>query len=149
MNPPRFVQILHLPIRGIRIVTDPIVDSVVFFVVNLLFPPFKRLLWRLVNLFLAGSLALPKETKGSNITSGIPYLSQLVRPSFRVIEIRPHMFTLAGLYGIEFFQQIPRSSLLLVKLDTKHFTCDTHLSINNWGSHSENRAPFCCDRDAR
>ncbi|KAF8074708.1 hypothetical protein FPV67DRAFT_1474663 [Lyophyllum atratum] len=47
LDPPRFVQILHLPIRAIRIITDPIVDSVAFFVVELLFPPVKRVLLNL------------------------------------------------------------------------------------------------------
>ncbi|KAG5654209.1 hypothetical protein H0H81_006242 [Sphagnurus paluster] len=56
MNPPRFLQILHLPIRAIRVITDPVVDTVVFFFLELVLPPFKRAvsmgaLWLIGNSF--------------------------------------------------------------------------------------------------
>ncbi|KZT09822.1 uncharacterized protein LAESUDRAFT_694262 [Laetiporus sulphureus 93-53] len=38
LDPPRFLQILHLPLRAIRIVTDPIVDGVLVLITQFLIP---------------------------------------------------------------------------------------------------------------
>jgi E3 ubiquitin-protein ligase MARCH6 len=58
LDPHRFLQILHLPIRAMRIVTDPIVDSVMYIIAALLVPVFGRLLYRVVNLLFLGVLFL-------------------------------------------------------------------------------------------
>ncbi|KAG5640450.1 hypothetical protein DXG03_008621 [Asterophora parasitica] len=49
LDPPRFLQIIHLPIRAIRVMTDPIVDGVAFFLTEIAFPPFKRAVFSLSN----------------------------------------------------------------------------------------------------
>ncbi|KAF7345383.1 RING-CH-type domain-containing protein [Mycena venus] len=56
LDPHRFLQILHLPIRAMRIVTDPIVDSVVYIIASLLLPLIARLLYRVANLVFLGAL---------------------------------------------------------------------------------------------
>ncbi|KAJ7036506.1 hypothetical protein C8F04DRAFT_953656 [Mycena alexandri] len=58
LDPHRFLQILHLPIRAMRIVTDPIVDSVVYIIAALLLPLVGRLLYRVANLLFLGVLFL-------------------------------------------------------------------------------------------
>ncbi|KAG6826951.1 hypothetical protein H0H92_013788 [Tricholoma furcatifolium] len=42
LDPPRFLQILHLPIRAIRIITDPFVDTSAFFLLEILLPSLKQ-----------------------------------------------------------------------------------------------------------
>ena len=51
LNPHRFLQILHLPIRAMRIVTDPVVDSVAFLIKRFVLPPAFKALHLLLNLF--------------------------------------------------------------------------------------------------
>ncbi|PSR82583.1 hypothetical protein PHLCEN_2v6016 [Hermanssonia centrifuga] len=43
LDPRRFLYILHFPIRAIRIVTDPVVDSFMFLIARLVVPPLSRL----------------------------------------------------------------------------------------------------------
>ncbi|KAI1796687.1 hypothetical protein LXA43DRAFT_986618 [Ganoderma leucocontextum] len=43
LNPRRAVQLLHLPLRLIRIVTDPVVDSVLLLISKVLLPPLSHL----------------------------------------------------------------------------------------------------------
>ncbi|KAJ7574391.1 hypothetical protein C8J56DRAFT_803140 [Mycena floridula] len=43
LDPPRFLQILHFPIRAIRILTDPVVDAVVYVIMELFLPPYLRI----------------------------------------------------------------------------------------------------------
>ena len=56
MDPHRFLQIIHLPIRAMRIVTDPIVDTVMYIIAALLLPLVARLLYRTVNGLFLGAL---------------------------------------------------------------------------------------------
>ncbi|KAJ7173518.1 hypothetical protein C8R46DRAFT_892656 [Mycena filopes] len=56
LDPHRFLQLLHLPIRAMRIVTDPIVDSVMYIIAALLLPLVGRLLYRVANLLFLGAL---------------------------------------------------------------------------------------------
>ncbi|KAJ7249539.1 hypothetical protein B0H12DRAFT_696107 [Mycena haematopus] len=58
LDPQRFLQILHLPIRAMRIVTDPIVDSVMYIVASLLLPLIARLFYRVATLLFFGVLSL-------------------------------------------------------------------------------------------
>ncbi|KAK7031639.1 RING-CH-type domain-containing protein [Favolaschia claudopus] len=58
LDPHRFLQILHLPIRAMRIITDPIVDSVVYILASLLLPLCARLLYRMANLLFVFNLFL-------------------------------------------------------------------------------------------
>ena len=71
LDPRRFLQVLHLPIRGMRVITDPIVDSVVYLIVRLLFPRLANMVqgvWRLLMLFTAKSA---RGLLGSSTTSDI------------------------------------------------------------------------------
>ncbi|KAF7289096.1 RING-CH-type domain-containing protein [Mycena chlorophos] len=56
LNPQRLLKIIHLPIRAIRILTDPIVDSIMYIVASLLFPFVAKLLYRLVNVLFIMAL---------------------------------------------------------------------------------------------
>ncbi|KAG6907887.1 hypothetical protein DXG01_006994 [Tephrocybe rancida] len=56
LDPPRFLQILHLPIRAIRIITDPFVDSVAFILMELLVPYYLRAAIRVAAVFSTGFL---------------------------------------------------------------------------------------------
>ncbi|KAJ6568247.1 hypothetical protein DFH09DRAFT_1261311 [Mycena vulgaris] len=58
LDPHRFIQIIHLPIRAMRIVTDPIVDSVMYIIAALLLPLVLRLLYRTANVMFLGVLFL-------------------------------------------------------------------------------------------
>ncbi|KAJ7095466.1 hypothetical protein C8R43DRAFT_907918 [Mycena crocata] len=58
LDPHRFIQIIHLPIRAMRIVTDPIVDSVMYIIAALLLPLIARLLYRIANILFLGVLFL-------------------------------------------------------------------------------------------
>ncbi|KAJ7780224.1 hypothetical protein DFH07DRAFT_729968 [Mycena maculata] len=58
LDPQRFIQIIHLPIRAMRIVTDPIVDSVMYLIAALLLPFVAQLFYRLANLLFLGALFL-------------------------------------------------------------------------------------------
>lgn len=42
LEPQRFLQIIHFPIRTMRIVTDPVVDSVAFLIKKFALPPLLR-----------------------------------------------------------------------------------------------------------
>ncbi|RDB15868.1 ERAD-associated E3 ubiquitin-protein ligase doa10 [Hypsizygus marmoreus] len=75
LNPPRFLQILHLPIRAIRIVTDPIVDTIAFFVVELVLPPFGRLLRNSAALFVKGLVLLAQKLLGQKMADSISNIS--------------------------------------------------------------------------
>ncbi|KAF5353123.1 hypothetical protein D9758_008724 [Tetrapyrgos nigripes] len=61
LDPYRALHILHLPIRAIRLVTDPIVDSVVYIITDLLAPPYIRIAkklfewWIQLTFFIIGS----------------------------------------------------------------------------------------------
>jgi hypothetical protein len=44
LDPPRFLQILHLPIKAIRLVTDPLVDGIGYVLAHVLFPPIVNVL---------------------------------------------------------------------------------------------------------
>ena len=50
LDPHRTLQLLHLPIRAIRIVTDPVVDFAVYLIVELLLPSAFQILSNLAHL---------------------------------------------------------------------------------------------------
>ncbi|KAF6753084.1 hypothetical protein DFP72DRAFT_903296 [Ephemerocybe angulata] len=54
LDPKRFLQILHLPIKAMRLVTDPIVDSAAYVITRFFLPPWIKLLRNTVS--GAGSL---------------------------------------------------------------------------------------------
>lgn len=89
LDPQRFLQILHLPIRAMRVITDPVVDTVAFFVVDLLFPPLLRLARQLVAYLFLSVINITTKTLGrstadmvtklvTNIVSPFTALKQLL-----------------------------------------------------------------------
>ncbi|KAF7371061.1 RING-CH-type domain-containing protein [Mycena sanguinolenta] len=78
LDPQRFLQILHLPIRAMRIVTDPIVDSVVYIIASLLLPLIGRLFYRIASLVFLAVLSLislvfgrQRADQASEVTSAV------------------------------------------------------------------------------
>ncbi|KAG6888471.1 hypothetical protein C0995_008044 [Termitomyces sp. Mi166 len=71
LDPPRFLQILHLPIRAIRLVTDPFVDSVAFFILEILLPSFIRAAIRTIKFFGIGILWLIGPLLGQGVVDNI------------------------------------------------------------------------------
>ncbi|TFK39450.1 hypothetical protein BDQ12DRAFT_704973 [Crucibulum laeve] len=58
LNPHRFLQIIHLPIRAMRLVTDPVVDSAAYILIEWLFPPVFRIIKRSLHLISLLGLVL-------------------------------------------------------------------------------------------
>ncbi|KAG6852930.1 hypothetical protein C0991_008075 [Blastosporella zonata] len=56
LDPPRFLQILHLPIRAIRLITDPFVDTAAYLLFDILGPSYIRTAIRLAGVFSTGVL---------------------------------------------------------------------------------------------
>ncbi|KAK0203078.1 hypothetical protein DFS33DRAFT_1344825 [Desarmillaria ectypa] len=56
LDPRRFLQILHLPIRAIRLLTDPIVDTVAYIISEIIFPQYLIVGRGLFDLILLGIL---------------------------------------------------------------------------------------------
>jgi E3 ubiquitin-protein ligase MARCH6 len=71
LDPRRFLQVLHLPIRGMRVITDPIVDSVVYVIVRLLFPRLANMVKAVLRIFMVFVAKYARGLLGSNTTSGI------------------------------------------------------------------------------
>lgn len=67
MDPQRALQILHLPIRAIRVITDPIVDFVVYLLVELLLPPALRTIYKLTQLVLSIGLIFIRLMLGEGV----------------------------------------------------------------------------------
>ena len=75
LDPRRFLQVLHLPIRGMRLITDPIVDSVVYVIVKLLFPRLANLVQAVLRLFIFFITKFSRGLLGSSTTSDISEFS--------------------------------------------------------------------------
>ncbi|KAF7317716.1 RING-CH-type domain-containing protein [Mycena kentingensis (nom. inval.)] len=60
LNPPRLFKILHLPIRAIRLITDPIVDTIMYIIASLLLPFITRTLCRLASIVLVTFLFIAR-----------------------------------------------------------------------------------------
>ncbi|KAF7976370.1 hypothetical protein HWV62_6933 [Athelia sp. TMB] len=63
LNPQRFLQIIHLPIRAMRIVTDPVVDLVAFTLQHVLLPPVLRTFYNIAMLALRLSMGTEAASK--------------------------------------------------------------------------------------
>lgn len=75
LDPRRFLQVLHLPIRGMRFITDPIVDSVVYVIVKFLFPRLANLVQVVLRLFILFITKSARGLLGSSTTSDISEFS--------------------------------------------------------------------------
>jgi len=67
LNPRRMLQIVHFPIKAIRLVTDPVVDSVLYFVLA----PMLKSLQRLFVLNTVGFLYLISRPFGADVSASI------------------------------------------------------------------------------
>ncbi|THU92959.1 hypothetical protein K435DRAFT_967467 [Dendrothele bispora CBS 962.96] len=56
LDPYRALQILHLPIRAVRLLTDPILDSIVYIIMDLLAPPYIRIARKLFEWWMHSTL---------------------------------------------------------------------------------------------
>ena len=80
LDPRRFLQVLHLPIRGMRVITDPIVDSVVYLIVRLLFPRLANMVQGVLRLFMFFIAKSARGLLGSSTTSDISdFSARIVR----------------------------------------------------------------------
>lgn len=78
LDPKRLLYVLHFPIRAIRIITDPVVDSFMFFLLRVISP----LLWRAVQPFLGASMRALSGVLGvQNAEKGIESLSIMLNRS--------------------------------------------------------------------
>ncbi|SJL04278.1 uncharacterized protein ARMOST_07639 [Armillaria ostoyae] len=64
LDPRRFLQILHLPIRAIRLLTDPVVDTAVYAITEIIFPQYLIVGRGLFDLILLGVLLFAKAIFG-------------------------------------------------------------------------------------
>ncbi|KAG7444454.1 uncharacterized protein BT62DRAFT_952269 [Guyanagaster necrorhizus] len=64
LDPRRFLQILHLPIRAIRLLTDPVVDTIVYVISEVIFPQYLTVGRGLLDLILIGVLFFAKAIVG-------------------------------------------------------------------------------------
>ncbi|KAG5336960.1 hypothetical protein C0989_011398 [Termitomyces sp. Mn162] len=75
LDPPRFLQILHLPIRAIRLVTDPFVDCMVLLLFDILLPSSIRVTIRTIRFFGIGILWLTGPLLGQGVINKIVAVS--------------------------------------------------------------------------
>ncbi|KAF8629103.1 hypothetical protein AX15_003588 [Amanita polypyramis BW_CC] len=96
LDPQRTLQLLHLPIRAIRIITDPIVDLVVYLLVELLFPSAFRTFCKLARVAFSICLTFLELTLGKNVEErmlvvGTEVCSRsqafLINPWERIVEL--------------------------------------------------------------
>jgi E3 ubiquitin-protein ligase MARCH6 len=66
LDPRRFLQILHFPIKAMRIITDPVVDSVVFLIMHFIFPPMLRAVNMIANLTFRSAMYLTAKAFGQH-----------------------------------------------------------------------------------
>lgn len=74
LDPRRLLYILHLPIRLIRIVTDPIVDSCMFLLTRVVVPPMLNLIqvsFVMVTRMLASLIGQEGSTRGVLLTTNL------------------------------------------------------------------------------
>ncbi|KAJ8095074.1 hypothetical protein PM082_010293 [Marasmius tenuissimus] len=64
LDPTRVFHLAHLPIRAIRLITDPVVDGVVFLISHFVVPPYMRLGRFLWNLLMTVTLSLIRVALG-------------------------------------------------------------------------------------
>ena len=90
LDPYRFLHILHLPIQTMRIVTDPVVDSVVFLIVQFVLPSIWGIVRWVVNIFLSiGLFFLAKSYGQEKMDESLKSFSDMVSPfSASVLSVR-------------------------------------------------------------
>ncbi|KAF9460561.1 hypothetical protein BDZ94DRAFT_1197761 [Collybia nuda] len=89
LDPPRLLQILHLPIRAIRIITDPIVDTVAYFFVDLFLPPFIRIGKSITAIISITILLVVEKTFGRKQAQGLSTFATNMENHFTHIVDKP------------------------------------------------------------
>lgn len=88
MDPSRFLQLLHLPIRAIRVLTDPIVDTVVFVITKVVAPQYFNLLHGFTQLLLSTVLLVLRKIVGDNVVDQVESgVTRLVSTLFQLTSI--------------------------------------------------------------
>ncbi|KAF8903526.1 hypothetical protein CPB84DRAFT_1814671 [Gymnopilus junonius] len=96
LDPHRLLQVLHLPIRAMRVVTDPFVDFIQWIIVDLFLPWVLRLLGLVFRaLFFLGSLSA-RQLLGKETTSGISDFSMKLNYSYSNLDICKPYFEALG-----------------------------------------------------
>lgn len=76
LDPYRCLQILHLPIKAMRVVTDPVVDSTIFLVTHVILPTILRIARRQVQTCCTFIVFLVRHLVGATITDKITHAVQ-------------------------------------------------------------------------
>ncbi|KAI0676025.1 hypothetical protein C8Q78DRAFT_1142731 [Trametes maxima] len=87
LNPRRAMQILHLPLRVIRFITDPVVDTALLVCSRLLLPPLDSLSRLVVALFLSVVSSLAGPDRSEQLTGAVNSVrSHAMQVATRVLE---------------------------------------------------------------
>ena len=85
LDPRRFLYILHLPIRTIRIITDPVVDSIMFVLMRLAVPPLvsfgqslSSILFQMLQAMVGHQGAMRGVKLTTNLVSALHYTLNLI-----------------------------------------------------------------------
>ncbi|KDQ26811.1 hypothetical protein PLEOSDRAFT_1066099 [Pleurotus ostreatus PC15] len=78
LDPYRCLQILHLPIKAMRVVTDPVVDSTIFLVTHAILPTILRIARRQVQTCCAFIVFLVRHLLGATIADKITHASDRI-----------------------------------------------------------------------
>lgn len=93
LDPYRFLQLLHLPIKAMRFATDPVVDSIAYILTQFVIPPWLRLVRESLALIVAVAGKLSRAIIGSKTTDNVHELSsQAARRIFSYIDHSPLAF---------------------------------------------------------
>lgn len=87
LDPRRFLQVLHWPIRAIRFITDPVVDLVLYLIARTVVPPLSRV----SHAILESSARVVSSVAGESLANkGFDLGSTLVCPSIRSHDVITH-----------------------------------------------------------
>lgn len=80
LDPQRMLQIVHLPIKGMRLVTDPIVDFIAYVITRFLLPPWIQLLRKFAHASTSFATTVTASIFGNSTADNISQFSnKLVR----------------------------------------------------------------------
>ncbi|KAJ2917102.1 hypothetical protein MD484_g3273, partial [Candolleomyces efflorescens] len=87
LDPQRMLQIIHLPIKGMRLVTDPIVDFIAYVITRFLLPPWIQLIRKFVNASTSFATTATASIFGNSTADNISQFSnKLYEQSLEIFE---------------------------------------------------------------
>jgi len=87
LDPRRFLQVLHLPIRAMRLVTDPIVDMIAYVTFRLIVPRLLHVFKAVLRVFsLFGLDYITKKLSGNATDRLYDFSYQVVRPHILIAD---------------------------------------------------------------